>query len=232
MKKLFIILGLLLSFCSCHEVEDDCLTLKASLEEQEVSATDVFSAFEVIPLETNDSCLLIWPDKVLYREGNYEVFDIKHPALFVFDKDGRFLRKVGEKSDGPEGYTEVYDALHDGRNGNICMLSPFGEMFVYGADGGFLNRIRLPQKINYHSFEDLGDFFVTWTLPGDKGDNGISFISKETMLCVKEYWEGNRNLYFLYPRAFHKYENKLYFFRPFGREVYHVAENDMSIAYR
>lgn len=91
--------------------------------------------------------------------------------------------------------------------------------------------MKLPQKLNYWSFEDFGDFFITWTLPGDKGDKGISLIDKESMLCVKEYWEGNRNLYFLYPRAFHKYKDELYFFRPFGREVYRIDKDSMEIAY-
>lgn len=230
MKKILIIFFAFL--CSCSEVRDNRFALKASLEQQEVSVSDLFDRLEVIPLETNDSCLLMWPDKVLCHDGYYEVFDRKHPALFVFDKDGRFVRKVGRKGDGPEEYTEIYDAIHDSRNGDICMLSPFGEIFVYSADGKFQRRLRLPQKLNYWSFEDWGDFFVTWTLPGDKGDKGISLIDKESMLCVKEYWEGNRNLFFLYPRAFHKYKDDIYFFRAFGREVYRIDKDSMSVAYQ
>lgn len=232
MKKICIVFFSLLLFCSCSEINDNSFALRASLEQQEVSISDLFGDLEVIPLETNDSCLLIWPDKVLYNEGCYEVFDGKHPGLFIFDKDGRYVRKVGRKGDGPGEYTEIYDVIHDSRNGNICMLSPFGEIFVYGADGKFQKRMKLPQKLNYLSIEDFDNFFITWTLLGDKGDKGISLIDKESMLCVKEYWEGNRNLYSLYPRAFHKYKDEIYFFRPFGREVYHIDKDTMSIAYQ
>lgn len=230
MKKILIVFFSF--FCSCSGTTDNRLTFKASLEQQKVSIRDLFDKLEVIPLETNDSCLLIWPDKVLYHDGYYEIFDEKHPALFVFDKNGRFVRTVGRKGDGPEEYTEIYDAIHDSRNGDICMLSPFGEIFVYSADGKFQRRLRLPQKMNYQAFEDFGDFFVTWTLPGDRGDKGISLIDKESMLCMKEYWEGNRNLYGLYPKAFHKYKDELYFFRPFGREVYCIDKDSMSVSYQ
>lgn len=230
MKK--ILIAFLSFLCSCSEVSDNCFVLKASLEQQNISILDLFDKLEVIPLETNDSCLLIWPEKVLCYDGHYEVFDGRNPGLFVFDKDGRFVRKVGQKGDGPEEYTEIYDVIHDSRTGDICMLSPFGEIFVYGADGKFQKRLKLPQNINYQAFDNFDDFFVTWTLPGDKGDKGISLIEKESMLCVKKYWEGNRNLYGLYPRAFHKYKNELYFFRPFEREVYRIDKDSMSIAYQ
>lgn len=230
MKKILLVFFSFL--CSCSEVSENRFALKASLERQKVSILDLFDKLEVIPLETNDSCLLIWPDKVLCHDGYYEVFDEKHPALFVFDKDGRFVRKVGRKGDGPEEYVEIYDAIHDSRNGDICMLSPFGEIFVYSADGKFQRRLRLPQKMNYQAFEDFGDFFVTWTYPGDADPKGISLIDKESMLCVKDYWEGNHNLYGLYPRAFHKYKDELYFFRPFGREVYRIDKDSMSVAYQ
>lgn len=231
MKK-YIAVFLILFLCACAQTKDERPTLNASLEQQKVSISDLFDKLEVIPLETNDSCLLMWPDKVLCQNGCYEVFDRKHPGLFVFDKDGRFVRKVGRKGHGPGEYTQIYDVVHDSRNGNICMLSPFGEIFVYNADGDFQERLELPQKLNYWSFEDWGDYFVTWTLPGDKGDKGISLIDKESMLCVKEYWEGNRNLFFLYDRAFHKYKDDVYFFRAFGREVYCIGKDSLSIAYQ
>lgn len=232
MKNIVIISLLLLSLSACSSnKKEECPVLKVSLEKENVSIMDLFDRLEVIALETNDSCLLIWPDKILYTKGCYEIFDAKHPALFVFDENGRFVRKVGAKGEGPEEYTEVYDVTSDDQNGNIYMLSPFGEIFVYTPDGNFIERRRLPQKSNYQSLESFGDYFAIWTLPGAEDEDGISLVAKSTLSNVKEYWRGNRELYSLYPRAFHKYEGNLYFFRPFDREVYNVCKDSMSIAY-
>lgn len=234
MKNIFVILLFLLLFCACHDSKrtEYYPILKVSLEKEKVSIKDLFDKFEVIPLETNDSSLLIWPDKVLYWNGCYEIFDSKCPALFVFDKTGMFLRKVGKKGDGPEEYTEIYDVIQDTETGEICMLSPFGEIFVYNFDGTFIKRVKLPQKTNYQSFENFGDSFVTWTLPAEENEDGISLILKDSIQCVKNYWHGNRNLYFLYPKVFYKYGEKVFFFRPFGREVYQIGKDSMSVAYK
>ena len=86
---------------------------------------DLFGRLEVIPLETSDSCLLVFPDKVLCANGRYELFDHKRYALFLFDENGRFIRQVGRRGQGLGEYREVYDVAHDSRNGNICLLSPF-----------------------------------------------------------------------------------------------------------
>lgn len=234
MKNLFITLSALLLFYSCSESKrtEAYPILKVSLEKQEVSIKELFDRIELIPLETNDSSLLTWPDKVLCWNGRYEIFDSKNPALFVFDENGKFIKKIGKKGDGPEEYTEIYDAIQDKETGEICMLSPFGEVFIYHSDGVFIKRVRLPQKSNYQSFEGSGDNYVTWTLPSGEDEDGISFISKDSLQCVKSYWKGNRNIYSLYPRAFHKYGDNLYFFRPFGREVYQIDKDSMSIAYK
>lgn len=140
---------LLLGSCSDKQGELGYPVLKVSLNEQDVSMKDLFSRLEVIPLETNDSSLLVFPDKVLCRNGRYEVFDHRRYALFLFDENGRFIRQVGRRGQGLGEYREVYDVAHDSRNGNICLLSPFWEMFVYDSEGRFLERLPLPEKSNY-----------------------------------------------------------------------------------
>lgn len=93
MKKIISIVFCLLLFCSCadRQQSDSCPVLRVSLEQQEVSMKDLFGRLEVIPLETSDSCLLVFPDKVLCANGRYEVFDHKRYALFLFDENGRFI---------------------------------------------------------------------------------------------------------------------------------------------
>ena len=233
MKYLFIFCMLFSFFSSCNEVkEKNGIILRVSLDEQETSIMEIFKRIDVVPLETTDSCLLIWPDKALYVDSCFMIFDSKNPALFCFDKNGKFIRKIGRKGSGPEEYVDVYDAIYDDENRCISFLSPFGELFSYTPDGKFIERKRLPQKVNYQSFEEIHDFYVTWTLPVSDKDFGISFISKDSLQCVKEDWQGNRNLASLYPKCFYKYGDEISFFRSFDRNVYKVSKEKMSILYR
>ena len=234
MKNIIVLFLLPFFLCACHKSKKThgYPTLEASLEIEDVSIMELFDSIEAIPLETNDSSLLIWPDKILYWNGHYGIFDSKNPALFVFDKTGTFVRKIGNRGEGPEEYTEIYDVIQNKEEKEIYMLSPFGEIVVYSTDGKFIRRIQLPQKTNYQSFESFSDYFITWTLPSGEEEYGISVISKNTMQCMKNYWQGNRNLYSLYSRVFHKYGENIFFFRPFGREVYQINKDDMNIAYQ
>lgn len=231
-KVILLIIGMIL-FYSCSEPDEkkDYPVLKVSLESTAVSLDSVFCHLELIPLETNDSCLLIYPDKILCFDGKYGIFDSRYPALFVFDKHGRFIKRIGQKGNGPEEYTDIYDVILDSDGRNFCMLSPFGEILVYSQDGDFIERLRLPDKSNYQSFVSIKDCFVTWTLPSSEKEKGISLISKDSTCVIGEYWSGNRNLYFLYPRVFHKYSDKVYFFRPFSRKVYNISKDSMAVAY-
>lgn len=234
MKNITTFYILLLLFCSCSEKEriSDYPLLKVSLERQEVSIKDLFKHLEIIPLETNDSCLLVFPDKVLCTNEHYEVFDHKRNALFLFDKDGKFIRQVGKRGEGVGEYREVYDVINDSRNGNICLLSPFQEIFVYNSEGDFIKRLQLPEKSNYQAIMDYENYFVTWTLPISDEESGISLISKDSLQCVREYWKGNPNTMFLYPRAFHKYREELFFSRPFQHQVYKFSLNNIQVAYQ
>ena len=143
MKNIVALFLLLLLICACHDSKrlGSYPKLEVSLEIKNTSIMDLFDSIEVIPLETNDSSLLIWPDKVLCWSGYYGIFDSKNPALFGFDKNGTFVRKIGNRGEGPEEYTEIYDVILDQEGREISMLSPFGEIIVYSTDGKFLKRM-------------------------------------------------------------------------------------------
>lgn len=99
MKNIFCIIVLILLFSSCDKKnqKNEIVKINVDLLEKDISIKDIFSRLEVVPLETTDSNLLIWPEKILIENGIIGIFDSKHPALFMFDADGNFLRKIGKK---------------------------------------------------------------------------------------------------------------------------------------
>lgn len=233
MKNIFCIIVLILLFSSCDKKnqKNEIVKINVDLLEKDISIKDIFSRLEVVPLETTDSNLLIWPEKILIENGIIGIFDSKHPALFMFDADGNFLRKIGKKGEGPEEYREIYDVIIDSKSGNIQMLSPFGEIFSYAANGDFIKRIRLPQKATYETIEEFGDYYLTWSSPNSE-EGGISVISSDCKEIVNEFIKEDSKLNSLYPRRFYSYAGKMFFFKPFYRDIYEVTKDSLILSYQ
>jgi|GEM_PF-195005 len=227
----YVICLLLLSSCSLNKTSKDNV-LNANLQEEPVSVKELFSKISVIPLETNDSALLIRPHKILIKDNEYYVFDERVPATFIFNEQGKFLRKIGRKGQGPGEYREIYDAVISRYSNTLYMLSPFGKVFCYDLTGKFLKEIDLPAKSNYQSMEEYDeDLLILYTLPSYLEEPAISIVSKTTMKEVKSYWHQNRILCGLNSRMFYLYQNKVYFSTPFNRKVYQVGLDSLKNIY-
>ena len=71
-----------------------------------------------IPLETKEESMFHEMSKVIYRNNLFYIFDRKGKAIFVFDNNGMFIRKIHNVGGGPEEYIEPSDVDVD-KLGNI-----------------------------------------------------------------------------------------------------------------
>ena len=213
---------------ACHNGQEESSypILKASLEKTEVSMNDLFSKVEVLPLETYDSCLLVLPWKMLHWEDYYAIFDASILTVFVYDRGGNYVRRIGCRGQGPGEYAHICDVQRDDKTGTYFLLSPFSEMFSYASDGTFLQKYALPKKSSYFSFENYGKYWVTWGFPNSDDDACISFISKETVQCERDWWRCNENLTGYMGYNLSKYADDIYYALPFVRDVYKLTGKD------
>ena len=91
---------------------------------QRVYCSDYFSSIELIPLETNDNCLIgtVRLENIVFVNDSLIFFISDHATgnvtyswmprdLFVFDRSGKFLNKIGRLGQGPgefKGIQYVY----------------------------------------------------------------------------------------------------------------------------
>ena len=228
----YVICLLLLSSCGLNKTSKDNV-LNANLQEEPVSVEELFSKISVVPLETNDSALLVRPDKVLLHNNEYYILDEGVPAVFVFNEQGKFLRKIGRKGQGPGEFNDdIYDAAISRYSNTIYMVSPSGKIYCFNLMGKFIKEIILPDKSNYHGVEEYNkDLLVLWTLPCCIEESAISIVSKTTMKEVKSYWHVNRILCGLTSNSFYAYNGDVYCYTPFERKVYHIGLDSLLNAY-
>ena len=76
------------------------------------------------------------------RSGGVYVFDAVAPALRYFDRDGRFVRKVGDAGTGPGEYADDCQGLVVRRDGSVAMRDNRNmRIHIYDPDGTVRNSV-------------------------------------------------------------------------------------------
>jgi len=112
----------------------------------DIKLSELFTNVTPIVLETTDESLMGSITKVVITPEYIIVLDhMIAKALFLFTKDGTFLRKFGRIGNGPGEYANVPDFCYDETTGTIYMLdSRLSRVNLYNIHTGeFLKSIKL-----------------------------------------------------------------------------------------
>ena len=125
--------------------------------------SSVASEIVYIPLETNDNSLLKKIDRIEKLGDNYAVSDFEN--IFLFDQNGKFIKRVARKGGGPSDYTTwVYNIIVD-------PSTNFLYLFTYNKV------IKFDEKANY-----ITNFQIDGIRIGDVYPNGVVTQDKTIML--------------------------------------------------
>lgn len=149
----FPILLVLFSFCSNkaklinQNTEKECVIINLS-SDRKLEIThfkDLIDSCYFIKLETNRDCLIKDIGKIIFYNGKYYINDALYNNLFVFDKNGVFIDKIGQRGNGPGEYIDISDFLVDTVRNKILLLSVEKKcIHEYDLDGRYHTTIRLP----------------------------------------------------------------------------------------
>lgn len=232
MKKLTLILLALCFMFSCGQKEKgiDCLTLSVDLNQSPLKYNDVFSNAEVIPLETTDSSLIVYPFEVIEHKGNLYIYDIHVNKAFVFDKKGKFIRQIGRTGQGPGEYSWLQSISMDKKNDVVHLIEPIGKFHDFTLDGKLIATRKYPDGSAYHSMHHSGDYMVLWSPPIDSEEDCIIIIDPQTMEIINTYEKGP---VILQDNGFYTYNEDLFFYETFKQNrVYKVTKDSLLLAYR
>ena len=141
MKYLFSFLCLfcVLSFSAQKPV---VINLAKAISEspKEIMLNELASDIRYVPLETTDDCLMNNEFYIMQYTGE----DIITSGIFHFDKNGKFLNKIGSKGQGPEEYLQGLFAFGDWKN-KLLYVQNWTTLTCYGFDGTFVRSVPTPQ---------------------------------------------------------------------------------------
>ena len=107
---------------------------------KEIMLNELASDIRYVPLETTDDCLMNNEFYIMQYTGE----DIITSGIFHFDKNGKFLNKIGSKGQGPEEYLQGLFAFVDWKN-KLLYVQNWTTLTCYGFDGTFVRSVPTPQ---------------------------------------------------------------------------------------
>lgn len=152
MKKFNFIALLLLMMLSCMTSYDSQMTvdhLTVSNKEY-LPADDIsYKSAKIVSLETNDECLMEDVREVRQYQSYLYVLDTRGD-LFVFDTNGKFINKIGERGNGPDQYLKLSSFFIDKKEKNIAVIDDVkNKIFYYDLIGNFVDFDDVDPSIKY-----------------------------------------------------------------------------------
>jgi len=158
--------------------------------------SEIFKQIRIVPLETTRECLIGNIDKMLIRNDTIYILDEKIArSLFVFDKTGKFIRKIGKLGKGPGEYNKPRSFSIDTKN-KIINIYGVGKILNYTLNGDFIRNIRTENYSVIDIANQDGTIYVDHSpFQNDKNGTLLTAFDKEgkvlnTWLPNAEYTHG------------------------------------------
>ena len=154
MKMLTLLMALMLGMLTTsgeengNTVTETCYVMNLDSAEklENMTYSSLFSKAGIIVLEDTDESLLGRVDKIEFLDNNLYVLE-KRRGLFLFDKQGKFVKRIGSKGNGPSEYVSPDDITIDKKNKKIYILdSQTQRVLKYSSNGVYENSFSLENK--------------------------------------------------------------------------------------
>lgn len=153
MKSSLYMLGLLL-FCmvSCKtEPKTDLITidiLEGVKTEKEFRLSEIVDHVEHVKLETTPECLLSWAQYIVGKKYIVAVQSYNPAQVYLFDRQGKFIRKIGSEGKGPSEYTSLSSVAVDPEETYILVNDYQKDLILkYNFEGEVLSVYKYKEKL-------------------------------------------------------------------------------------
>ena len=188
--------------------------------------SDLVESYRLIPLETNDSCLVGNAGKTIFDSTTFYIKDAVSKVIYHFDMQGKFLNSIGKRGRGPFEYLHLDDYVITNDKKILILDGSLKHIIIYNSDGKPIEHQQLPFFAD--AVEVLNDSILIF--------NGSSF---EDQVIVWNYRTKRRiNSFLKYDsryssqplKSFTKYKDEILWCREFEQTLYKVTEHELTPA--
>jgi hypothetical protein len=238
MKVLIIILLLLVLGTSKNNDSQNkdiiVLNIDKYTSDGKLLYSKLFSSCKVIPLETNDNCLIGQIDQISLTNNELFILDSRSAkSLFVFSKNGEFIRRIGKLGRGPGEYTSPSTfTINDKRKEIYILDRNYQVILKYNYAGIYLGNI----KITGNSAMDLiatDQDQIYLDLVMGYGNNhfllrelNVSGEESRKWFPTPEYGKGWT--FNLDEKAFCRTQHDIKFYKPYIDTIYSISTKEVN----
>ncbi len=233
------------TFCfSCmnnkNDVYSTCnyehISIDSTYDNNVLYYSQLYSKIEYIPLETTDESLLAEISKLnIMDDGKILIFDRLKDGVFLFGKDGRYLRQIGNKGNAHNEYSSIKDAAYDCYNNQVVIYDiGTNHLMFYNLKGQFLFSFELycyPSAISVIDKEHIC-LFLNYTddLSRQSVGNNIKIVNRKGEIKSEylEYDSKFRNFHPACENVFSQSDETLFIKPPYSSIIYKVSTNNLS----
>lgn len=205
-----------------------------------IESKDLIADISVVRLESSWKNIVGRIDQLLFADDKIIVFDrYKAKAIFVFDKNGKFLNRIGMLGHGPREYVEPsYIALMPGKEQvAVFDLSP-KKVKIYNLDGKFIRSEDIP--IYIFSAEYLTDQIKVGATIGRRYFYTPEY-ERASLFLFNKNWEVTstgfqdpfqESLTFISTNNLKKFGDRVYFTPAYEDRIYRVYPDSVQLLYQ
>lgn len=227
-----LLLLFLLSFaCQNNKNLNENIHIDVNSNNKTLHFFDIFSKAEIVPLETNDSSLIVNADKIIYKNDSIYLLDQKQSQIFVFNNSGKFLWKLDKLGRGPGEYLNIEDFVINPLNSNIEIISATGQYIIYDPHGKMIESFQIPVQA-IHQFYPINENLTAFYEKFNEGTLSI-FSKKEKKKIYEKPMSENyivqKTPYKAITSPFSHYEDQTFFLAADQKKVYQILASSPYI---
>lgn len=235
MKKCnYIIVVLVLIFCECCSSQGR-LETSANLVEIDVHNSEeldfkrYFDSVRYVALETTEEALISEVTRMYLIDEYIIIFDQKSMDIFLFGAGGEFIRKIGEKGEGPDEYLFINDIQFDKEGMLIYAHERFRNcIYTYDLHGNLVDKTQ-KAYIQFNSFIKTKEGF--WVYSCFDTDNpqhyNLTLLSSDLQHIKKQYFSQSEFVNVTFSSTFVSDESgRTFFYCPSSNIIYELSGSD------
>ena len=142
--------------------EDKCIQVELPSKLPYSDLDTIFSSYKLIPLETSEEFLVGNIDRIIKCPGCYCIQDRDNANVFIFEENGKFRCKLGNKGHARNEHLDAWSIAYDEKNEQIVMLDLTGRRLLSYDLMGNLKKVASLFFL-YHDMAILGDDILCLT---------------------------------------------------------------------